>query len=447
MSYTKILGLFLCLPFISFAQQELNLHTLNLWQSNRLNPSYMPENGLTIGLPSVYNGLAISNIALSDILQENDAGETIISLANAINKLEDSNTIRNNFNLETLSFDFRLKNDMHLSLHHAMRFNAFLDYPKSLTELLWQGNAAYIGENVEFAPAFDVIGYHEFGLGLATTIGDNISVGAKLKLLNGIGHAGTTGDNRSLSLHTDEDIYQLTVDGDYRVNSSFFLEYDGFDELNFNFPFGSTNALDWVSKNVGIALDLGATYQFEKGNIGVSLLDIGSLRWRTKVSNYTIDGTYEYDGLDVVRDYLEGELSFESATDTLRAIFEVEEREEAYTTALPARLYASARYEVLPKTNLSFIFLGENYQDKFRSSIGLNAQYQAIDWLSVGAAYSVFDGGNAAFGLNANAQLGAVQVFAITNNIGGIFNSRANQFVDFRVGLNLLLQRNELGKK
>lgn len=441
MTTSKYIVLTLLLPFFGLAQQELSLHSLsNVWQANRLNPAVMPDNGFTIGLPSVYNRLAIENVTLNDLLLENVGGQTVIYLEQALTKLEGDNALQNNFSLETLSFDFRLKENLHLSLHHATRFNIGANYPKSLAELIWLGNGAFVGETIEFAPEFDILAYHEFGLGIATKIGKNISLGAKIKLLNGIGHAGTS-DRNQLSLFTDEDIYQLTLDADYQLNSSAILTYDGFGELDFGLPSGGLNFLDLVSKNVGIALDFGGIIEFEKISFGISVLDIGSLHWRTKVNNYTLDGTFEYDGIDAVRDYLDGNTTFENVTDTLRMIFDVQETQEAYSTSIPTRLYANATYQILESTKASAIFYGGWQRDNFQTAVGLNLQQDFTSWLSAGAAYMIFEGANSSLGLNANAQFGPVQIYAITQNIGSVFNPRNNQNADFRVGLNLLFRR------
>ncbi|MEM9991795.1 MAG: DUF5723 family protein [Bacteroidota bacterium] len=317
--------LLLCFPMFCLAQQELSLHTLtDVWQANRLNPALMPENGLTIGLPSIYNRFSIENIKLDELLAEDSGGTTSINLEVALPKLKQNNQVGNRFSLETLSFDFRLKNEVHLSLHHATQVDVSLNYPKQLAELIWLGNAAFIGETVSFAPQVEVLAYHEFGLGLAKGIGDFIDVGAKVKLLNGIGHIGTTAANNQLNLLTSDDVYQLQLEANYEINTSALLNYDNFGTLDIGFPSGGFQLSDLVSKNVGIAFDVGGIIRFERANVSLSILDIGGIRWRTKVKNYKLEGTYEYDGIDIIGDYLEGTSSFEYVTDSLRAAFAVE---------------------------------------------------------------------------------------------------------------------------
>ncbi|MCB0570100.1 MAG: hypothetical protein KDC66_10070 [Phaeodactylibacter sp.] len=149
------------------AQEDLSTHFLRQsWQANRTNPALFPDHKIIVGLPGVYNSLWVTNITYSDLATVNENGEKVLHIDNAIDKLGPDNIIRENLDIETLSLGLRL-GKLSLSLGHSLRFNAYMNYPKTLPQLIWQGNAQFIGQEVSFGPDVDLFGYQEYALGLA----------------------------------------------------------------------------------------------------------------------------------------------------------------------------------------------------------------------------------------------------------------------------------------
>ncbi|MCB0629819.1 MAG: hypothetical protein KDD15_08805, partial [Lewinella sp.] len=162
----SIIFLLLLSTVASFAQQQ-ELNTLlipNTWQANRLNPAVVPDAKFVIGGPGIYSNLRIENIVYNDLFTTNDRGENVLQINNAINKLADQNKIFENIDIETISLGAKL-GGIWVTLGHRLRSTAVLDYPKTLPQLIWQGNAQFIGQTIGFGPAMDFNNYHEIGLG------------------------------------------------------------------------------------------------------------------------------------------------------------------------------------------------------------------------------------------------------------------------------------------
>lgn len=418
----------------SQAQQEINLNLRrSIWQSNRTNPAFLPDHELVIGLPSAYNNLYLMNSNLESLI---DRENNTITLGNIVDELEEDNHFREYLEVETLSGGFYLGDKLHLSLHHAFKFNGTSNFPKELVQIVHQGNAQFIGQTVDISHDISAFSYSEFGLGLGLKLGENVSLGGRIKYLNGLGNIST--NKGDLRLRTDEDIYQLTLDADYRIDATTFVQYNGLSNTEEGVAELMPIEFSQVfSKNQGFAFDLGINLEFENLDIGLSILDIGSTNWDDEARNYSVNGMYDYEGLDLLNAYFQDSVSFSSVLDSLETVFNVQESQNAYTTQLPTRLYASLNYYLNDTWSLGAGFYGEWYRNQFFPAATVNAQAILSDFLSLGATYTVFDQNYDHLGLNAQLHLGPVQLYGMTNNILSAIQYRKRSNVDFRVGLSL----------
>ena len=198
------------------AQQDYSAHFLtNDWRAAYTNPALMPK-GVYIALPGIYNNLLVTNVTYNDLVVDDGMGGTVIDVDNAIAQLGPTNTLRENLDIETIGLAFTLGN-VTLSAGHRVRYTGYTLYPKTLPQLIWQGNAQFIGEMVDFSTDIDLLGYHEFSLGAAVDVGP-LRIGGRAKLLSGIGTAYT--ERSHVQLTTDDEVDLLELDADFRVNNS-----------------------------------------------------------------------------------------------------------------------------------------------------------------------------------------------------------------------------------
>lgn len=421
---------------VIMAQQDLSTHFLrHTWQAHRTNPAFFPDYEMVVGLPGVYNSLQVENLTYNTLFVEGADGKRMLNVDQAILEMEGRNVIRENLDIETLSLGARF-GPLGLSLSHTFRFNAFMDYPRTLPQLIWQGNAQFIGEEIEFAPDIDVLGYQEFALGAMVELGDAIVIGGRAKLLSGVGSVNSSRDQ--LRLTTDSEVYQLTLDADYQVNSASSLTYDGFDDIQTSFDFSTFSAEDLFTGNTGFAFDLGAHIKLGKLEIAASVLDIGGIDWDEDVNNYSLRGTYEYEGLDFAQRIFDDSTSFGSVLDTLEQIYEVEESAEAFRTTLPTRFYLSATLRLRDNWTVGGLIFSERYRGNTYPAAAISTNLDVFPFLNVGGIYAWRNNRFDNFGVNATLKAGPVQLVAATDNILTVFQPKDSNASHLRLGLNLL---------
>lgn len=424
-----------------WAQQDLSTHFLrHTWQAHKTNPALFPAYNAVLGLPGVHNSLRFEHVTYNTLFVEEAGGELVLNIDNAIAGLEDRNIIRENLDLETLSLGARF-GPVGLSFSHSFRFNAFMDYPKTLPQLIWQGNAQFVGQEVNFAPNIDTYGYQEFALGALFEIGDAVVIGGRAKLLSGTGSISSS--RNRLSLRTDSEVYQLTLNADYQINSAASLQYDGFDDVQTNFDFATFSAEDLFTGNTGFAFDLGAHVKLGKLELAASVLDIGSITWDESVNNYALNGVYEYEGLDFAQRIFDDTTSFGSVLDTLEQIYQIEESAERYKTTLPLRFYLSATLQLRKNWTVGALLFTERYRGENYPAAALSTNLAVLPFLNVGGIYAWRENRWDNLGLNATVKAGPVQLVAATDNILTVFQPKDTNNSHLRLGLNLLFAPQE----
>ena len=255
--------------------------------------------------------------------------------------------------------------------------------------------------------------------------------------MSGVGDISTV--NSDASLFTDPDIFQLTLDSDFRANTSSFLEFNSIDDFNVNFDFNDFGFSNFFSGNSGFAFDFGIDLDLGKLKVAASVTDVGDINWSENVRNYTSNGTFEYDGVDFSGALTGDGASFEGALDTLAEIFEVVETFEEYSTTLPRKIYLSAIYDFSRTWQFGVVYFNEDAGGVISNAISLGAQARLSRALTVGGNYSIYNGNAANIGLNASGKVGPVQVVLATDNAIGLFDFGNTQYTNVRLGLNVLL--------
>lgn len=434
-NYQLLICFLLLASGVLTAQPQLNTHFMrNTAQAGLTNPALIPQQDLHIMLPNIFNGTQITGPAFGDIFTENADGEVALNVNDIIDNLEDENTLRENLDLETAGVVFSI-GKLRFNVHHAVRFGAFAKYPKTLPQLIWEGNAQFIGQTIDLSNDLQILGYNEFGVGASFKFW-KLALGGRLKWLNGIGDVST--DRNEASLYTDDDAYQLTLAADYRANTSSFLRYNGFGDVSADPDFGNFEFKRWFTKNQGVAFDVGAALDLGKVKIAVSMVDIGSINWKENVRNYSSNATFTYDGLDISNAIGGDTFTVGNVLDTLESIFKVVETNNEYSTDLPSKMYLSATWQLNDLIQLGGLYYRETYRGQDFSGIAVNANFNLVKWAQFGATYAIFEDSYANIGLNGTVKLGPVQLLAATDNIVAVINPDKANFSNVRFGMNLV---------
>lgn len=407
-------------------------------QSNETNPAIVQQERFVVGLPGVGTNLLFDGPTYNQIVTKKD-GKPIIDIDQILDNLEPENFIRNDLRLSSLSLAVRLKN-LSLSAGHSVRYHAFFKYPETLPQVVWQGNAQFIGETVALGNELQLTGYQELAIGAAYTFG-KITLGAKGKILGGIADASTDYDHHSATLYTDPDVYQITLAGDYILHTSNSIDFNDYQDINAEFDYGKLNFKQLFGENNGMTFDFGARFQTEQWDIAASVLDLGSIEWRNDVTHYAATKSYEYDGLDFSEALTGGEnADLNSALDTLEQIFQVEKTSGNYSFDLPSKMYLSALFKLNERWSFGGMFFQENFRKELSTGGAVGANAALKKWLTAGATYGYRGDRFDNLGLNLILKLGPVQVFAVTDNVASLFSLGDSRNFSGRIGGNLVFK-------
>ncbi len=419
------------------------LQTLpDVWHSTSINPAFFPKDKrIAIGLPGYALDASHSgDITYNDLLRKN-GDRTVIDFGNVIDKLDPENTLYFDQRIETVSFGIRLPRNWSVQAGHANRLTGLAIYPKSLPELLWNGNGPYIGEKVDFgfqARAFD---WNEWSVGLTKHF-NKVSVGARLKYLTGVSSLITDENHHAATVYTNPDIYQLEIATDYGFHSSSLISAIDTSGRGFKVDIADLKGKAF-SSNTGISVDLGVQIQVnEKLALSASVLDWGGkIKWKEDANYFRSNGEFVYSGVTFPgADIINGSdsLSFDQKLDTLNDIFAFKKTGEEFTTKLPERIYLGATFQINEKWGVGVSGFAQNSYNRRVGGLGASVRWLPVRWLSLGAMYSINRRSAANLGFHLLVKPGPVQFYFMSDNLANAFSLKSKPAVNFRTGLSLV---------
>lgn len=428
-----------------YAQQEMMLNSLsNLWHSNTsTNPAFFPKDKhFVIGLPAYSLDASHSgDITYKDIFRK-DGDRTVVDFDNAIDKLDPENTLNFDQRIETVSLGFRSKNGKWgIQAGHAIAFSGTVIYPKSLPELLWNGNASHIGETLEIGLQADIADWNEWSVGVMHQLGP-LNIGVRAKYLTGISALRTDDDHHSMSLYTDPDIYQLTLKTDYAFNSSSIISAIDTADLGFDITLGSFSNKA-RAKNKGFAFDLGATLEVtNRLTLDASVINLGGLiKWKDDPRYFQSKAEYTYEGTNIPgSDIINGSdsISFDTKLDTLNDIFRFTETTATdMETQTPMRIYVGGTFELTKRWAVGVTVFHQKKDRESNTAVGASVRWSPLRWMSLGGMYSVNKRSAANLGFHLALTPGPVQVYFLSDNLLNAFSLKSSPAANFRTGLSL----------
>jgi len=421
------LAFFFCSTVLT-AQHELSLGMMHhLDQSSLINPSFQQNCQFTIGIPSVYFNFYNGPFSFNDVITV-DGDTARVNLPGLLTNIKEDNRLRLNSSIQPLYLRAQLASNLQMTFGYAFKSYLYGDYNEALIRTIVDGNTQYLNQTVDLGLSFNMAAYHEVGVGLSLELFEDFRIGGRVKWLSGI--VGVNTPKHSISMYTDStSFYPIEATTDYRLNTSgVFENYNSFIQPSF----------EDFAKNSGFGFDLGASYNFmDKLHLAVSLLDIGSINWTANNENFTSQGTYTYEGLDVL-DFIRSD-TFEviNFLDTLEERFGMVESNEEFDTPLPRKLYLSGMYQVTDQLEAGGQFYTEFFQGNSEVAISLGANYKISPALRLGAAYSIRNNKFDNLGINAVINTGFLTVYFVTDNITALVRPYDSRNFNFRAGLNL----------
>jgi hypothetical protein len=433
----KKLFIFLLLTtygLVSFGQHEMTLFNMNnVFQSTYVNPSSVPENKVSIGLPgisSVRAGVYFSPFVAKDVtvVKTNDSTYGI-NLDKAIAKMaKNNNYLNTHTSVDLFSLRFKVRN-VYVSLNATNITDVRFNFPRDLFSLAWYGNAQYVGSSANLKNvALDATQYNEYAVGFTRAKdGGKFTYGVRLKFLQGLNNFHTASSNGSIAV--DNQFYTNTISANMHANSASVIPYD---TRNINYTKAATNF-----QNVGYGIDLGLSYSpTKKWTFTGAVNNLGAITWKTNAKSHSVDGTYQFTGvsLDSVS---KGGVSLDTYGKSLSSSMHYKESPVTkYRTALTSSVYLSASYSLGRNTKLALTGYGEFYYG-FKPAGSVALIQRAGRVLNLVFSYNARQNSYNNMGIGLMIKPGPFQIYVVGDNMLILNPFNSNNFT-VRTGMNLV---------
>ena len=448
-SYFRIIAVLIMAQALNIsnlnAQNERSMYYMQqIPQASYGNPAFMPTSKLYFSVPalsSIYTSFHNNGFKYKDVISRRSDDSLFFDQNKLLKTIGNNNDIGFSMQEQIFAMGFKTgKNYISFSLG-VKGFGNF-HYIKDLMSLLINGNAPFIGKTIDISGSKAYgIAYGEAALGFAREINSKLKVGARIKYLYGIGTINS--QNTKITLNTDPITYALTAMSDIHVDYAKSTNSDN------KFDISS------ITKNPGVAIDLGVDYKVnEKLSVNASLVDLGSITWKQKVSNFVSTSpntNFTYNGIMVNNLFSKNGASdstFNHLLDTLKNKFNIAETHKSFKTKLVKRVNIGATWLVDNKNMAGIIIRNEFIPGSYNPSVTLSLNHQFNQILSGTFSYSYMDKTFTNIGAGLSVNLGPFQIYGVMDNILSPMLMKSMQTVNAQVGLNLVFGSSHVrGKK
>lgn len=434
----------------TYGQHDHTLHFMpDIGQYSYTNPAFRPNYKVTIGLPGISsNYLAVTNSGFKykNLVSRREDGALFLTLDNFVDKLGKHNYIQANANVDLLHLTFKANPRLSLSMNVSAKTYKRFMYPRDLFAFAIKGNGSFVGETLSLSPKMESTSYIELGFGGSYRVNEKLTVGSRLKLLRGLENVTTK--QSDLLITTHEENYDITVKAGTSVITSNIRRLENEDiEL--------ANAGEYLN-NKGYAVDFGATYTVnDRITVGLSLLDIGSIKWTEDTYEYFMDpdkAVYTFTGAEIDK-LIEGESAFDGIGDSIEANFQFEERAAGtYWSALPAKTYLSGTYALSNTVTTGGAFFMEKFRERWNGGFSMNIAKEFGGRMAASLSYSMMNRAYDNVGAGLSLNLTPLQIYLVSDNLmnaayhgltKGVINDYINNVksVNLRFGINLVFGR------
>lgn len=271
----------------------------------KFNPAFQGERGF-FAIPVIgHLGVGVeSNLALSTFLYPTSNGGLTTFLSPSVSdsdfmgRLDDRNKLDLNLNTSIIALGFRKGKSYH-TIDMSIRADVGTNLPKDLFRFMKvgaaDGNTFYDISNV----GLRADSRFELAYGYSRTICENISVGARVKMLVGLVSGEIRMDNMQMSMAGDK--WSLKTNGSMALSGLADYIYAttvSEEEMPETEEDMANEIMNIVSKpDIGAALDLGVSVDFlEYFTASASVLDLGFISKKNYGYYRTPAGSWEFDG-------------------------------------------------------------------------------------------------------------------------------------------------------
>jgi len=452
-----LFGIIISIP--SIAQNDRTIHLMqSIPQSNYTNPALVPMGKWYFGFPalsSLYIGYGNTAFNYHNAIHSRSQDDSLmLDPQRVLNRMHKRNYIGVDVNEEILAFGFKAKKPkMFFTFSLSEKASVRFCMPRDLFSLLWKGNAQFLDANkkADFKWfGINAIQYHELSLGASKEINEKLTLGVHTKLLIGLGNVRFKKSDISLYTDPSEDLaYDLTGNANVQVCTSIpgltiyknDTGYNRFDSIQFDFDPQKylTNF-----KNKGFAFDLGATYKLnDKISFAASVLDLGMIKWRTNVQNFSDkSGAVTFDGIDFVQflwqpDSVKKKLS-QDMGDSLAKHFDLIPSEESYWAPLNTKILLTGMYNLTAKDEIGALVRCDFFNRTVHPSVTFSYNRKFFDWLYLTGSYSYYNRSFTNIGAGLAILGGPFEFYVVSDNVLGDIWIEKFQNIPIHFGMNFI---------
>jgi hypothetical protein len=290
--------------------------------------------------------------------------------------------------------------------------------------------------------------YREYSLGYSKNLMDNrLTVGIRAKAYFGkfslisVVQGKATIENGSYKFLTQNNL-KLSFPGNLDIKDSILPPIGDFAIGDFLFNSG----------NSGLGLDLGFNYKINSElEFSASLIDIGTINWRTNLNSMRYVGEYELE-----RQYISSESNdqtlirtsdFPADTENIPQLFKVESDSASYSTKMPMIFFAGLKYKVSEKLGIGIVNRFISTKDLSYNSISANAEIKVKESLKLITGFSAQGNSFTNIPLAIVYNWSGGQYFAGTDNLLAYIFPSFSDFSGITFGASIYLFQNRKDPK
>ena len=412
----------------AYAQKSQVLYNMKIPQNHFMNPALKPASMFYIG-PPVFSGMSVNFnnnfLKLTDFLSR---GDTInlwpppdFDLDQLAGSLRKNNTLSADANLPLLGLGFMIGPDLNIFIDIIDRIEVRTSFPKEIMKLYITGTDQFLNQTIDLSGLnIRAQFFREFGAGFSKNVTTKLRIGAKAKLLFGIGALNF--DNRLMTLKVNDDLSQT-------ISADASLEISGQTRLNdLKNDFSGGNVWQIIKSYVstpfsstGFGIDIGAVYDFNKMiSVSAAVVDLGFIKWKDDLKRYDASNTFEFRGFslsDVVNQTISIDSLLQGIIDTVKNSFVGNANPPSYATYLPTILTIGANLNLFPALSLGVLSSTKFFSGQVNEALTFSANVYLGRAFSASVGYTVANYNYNNLGLGLAFKAGPVQLYFIADKI------------------------------